>query len=245
MNMIRDRYKKFFLDIENIYFAEKIVKSNADIVRYSQCKEVGPSNTKFTSPVIDLTEDIAEIDRNFRKSLRNEIKDAIKNYNIVTSFEQNVCDKLMSDFKDFYTFFSTKKSIPNADFSKLKRLKENIIISHAKHEDRYIAFHLYLKNTKKLRLLYSASLLSEDKDDLKLIVRANKLLHFKDIVSAKEMDYLEYDLGGVALCEQSLDGINKFKLGFTKNITTTNNFLISNSSLGKIFLLLNKILGRI
>ena len=76
-------------------------------------------------------------------------------------------------------------------------------------------------------------------------MRANKLLHFKDIVSAKEMDYLEYDLGGVALCEQSLDGINKFKLGFTKNITTTNNFLISNSSLGKIFLLLNKILGRI
>ena len=81
------------------------MKSDTDIVRYSQYKEVEPSSAEFTSPVIDLTENIAEIDRNFRKSLRNEIKDAIKNYNIATSFDQNVCDRLMSDFKDFYTFY--------------------------------------------------------------------------------------------------------------------------------------------
>jgi hypothetical protein len=81
------------------------VKSNTDIVRYSQCKEVEPSSAEFTSPVIGLTEDIAEIDRNFKKSLRNEIKDTIKNYNIATRFDQNVCDRLMSDFKDFHTFY--------------------------------------------------------------------------------------------------------------------------------------------
>jgi hypothetical protein len=34
-----------------------------------------------------------------------EIKDTIKNYNIATRFDQNVCDRLMSDFKDFYTFY--------------------------------------------------------------------------------------------------------------------------------------------
>mgnify|MGYP000173827598 CR=1 FL=1 len=244
MNMIRDRYKKFFLNIENIYFAEELVQSNADIVSYSQCKEAGPLNAEFTSPIIDLTKDIAEIDRNFRKSLRNEIKDANNNYNIVTDFELNVSDELMKNFNTFYSFFSAKKSIEAANFSKLERLKRNIIISYAKHNGSCVAWHLYLSDTKKIRLLYSATKLSEKKDELRLIVRANKLLHLNDIVAAKEEGFLEYDLGGVGIGVKNLEGINKFKLGFTKNIAVTNNFIIANSLLGKICLWLSQIARR-
>jgi len=242
--MIRYRCKKFFLDIEYIYFAERIIKSNADITRYYQCTEESLFNVKFTSPIIDLRKNISEIEANFRKSLRNEIKDASKNYKIDTNFHLDVRDDLISDFKDFYSFFSTKKSIPDADYLMLEKLKKNIIISYAKHEDKYIVWHLYLKNTKKLRLLYSASLLSENKDDAKLIVRANKMLHFEDIVLAKEKGFLVYDLGGVALNDQSREGINKFKLGFTKDMSISNNFVVANTFLGKVLLLLSKILGR-
>ncbi|MAD57796.1 MAG: hypothetical protein CMK44_04385 [Porticoccus sp.] len=242
--MIKDKYKKFFLNIENIYFAKKIVKSNADITIYHQCIEKGLLNVKFISPIIDLSENILKIEENFRKSLRNEIKYANKNYKIDTKFEPNICDNLISDFRNFYGPFSRKKSIPDADYSKLERLKENIIITFAKHEDKYIVWHLYLADTKKLRLLYSASLLSENKDEAKLIIRANKMLHYRDIVLAKEKGFLEYDLGGVNLNDKKCEGINKFKFAFSKDTSMTNNFIIANTFPGKILLLFSRILGR-
>jgi lipid II:glycine glycyltransferase (peptidoglycan interpeptide bridge formation enzyme) len=67
-------------------------------------------------------------------------------------------------------------------------------------------------------------------------MKVNKLLHIKDIEWAKGLGFKVYDFGGVSIGDANLEGINKFKLGFTKKIENTFNLVIPNSMMGKIAL---------
>ncbi len=77
-----------------------------------------------------------------------------------------------------------------------------------------------------------------DKDLYKEISKANKLLHSKDIKFAKGKGYRILDFGGLSFIDEKIAGIDAFKLGFSKHVEKSYNFLVANTLLGKAALFL-------
>ena len=148
----------------------------------------------------------------------------------------------METFIKFYNSFANKKNLPYCDKKKLIELKENILITYAFNFEKIFVYHVYLFDKTKIRLWYSALKPDVTKDESQLISKANKFLHYQDIKLSKKLGFSIYDLGGAAFSCKNLEGIRKFKLGFTKDIETTYNFTVANTFLGKIALLTKKLL---
>jgi len=96
--------------------------------------------------------------------------------------------------------------------------------------------HLYIYDNERLTLLYSSTLITNDHALYQIVAKANKLLHFKDIELAKEKGFDIYDFGGISFENEEVAGIDKFKIGFSKNIEKSKNFIKGNTFKGKIVL---------
>jgi hypothetical protein len=104
------------------------------------------------------------------------------------------------------------------------------VITTAYFEDKPVVCHSYLIDSelKIVRLLHSASMIHdlEDKSFKGFVGRANRYLHYQDMVNFKEKGFLKYDFGGYALGTENvaLQGINKFKDGFGGYLVEQSNY---------------------
>ena len=104
--------------------------------------------------------------------------------------------------------------------------------------------HAYLLDDtlKRVRLLHSASLFRNEKDNqLKAITgRANRLLHFNDMCFFKQHGFQIYDMGGYAhgTSDEALKRINQFKDSFGGILIQESDYL---PVLGSALLFLKKI----
>ena len=244
--MLRDIYKKFFIKIEYIYFSDVFVQSKADIVKYYQSSINNKKGSKnFFSNIIDLKNSKEFIKSNFRKSLINEINQAEKKFNFDIIYDYSPDEHSINSFINFFNNFAKNKNINFADKSKLQRLKGNIVFSKALMRNNILVWHVYIFDDFKFRLLYSSNNVSCDNEFRKIIVRANKLLHFKDIIYAKEKKFKVYDFGGISNNEGKLNGVDEFKLGFSKQLECTYNFTFANSFKGNILLFIIRFFSKI
>ena len=70
--MLIDKYKKRFLDIEDIYFADSLQNSNSVIVRYFQYKkQVKNYNKEFNANIIDLNIGMEDIKKELKKIIKS------------------------------------------------------------------------------------------------------------------------------------------------------------------------------
>lgn len=144
---------------------------------------------------------------------KTQIKQARKlNLNIRTgSFEE---------FLPFFNEFSKEKGISGTTLVKLESFgRGNLEISAAVDEKRRVlAMHANLidQSIARSRLIHSASARFADESDAGLVGRANRLLHFENLIRYREMGLDVYDWGGIA--KGSTDpvkaGINRFKEAF-------------------------------
>jgi hypothetical protein len=240
--MIIYKYKKFFIKIEHVYFSPNIILSNADVVIYYQCQKKYFKSSLFPSPVIYLKNDFELIESYFRSSIRQEITQVKKKYQIICSHYFNPENNILHGFMKFYNSFANRKNLPYCDKKKITKLRENILITCASKFEKIFVYHVYLFDKTKIRLWYSALKTDVTKSESQLIGKANKFLHYQDIKLSKKLGFLIYDFGGAGFSSKNLEGIRKFKLGFTKDIETTYNFVVANTFLGKIALLTKKFL---
>lgn len=235
--MLRDTYKKNFIKIESIYFSNKIVNSNADIIKYFQASLIfSDKKRNFLSNIIELKNKASDIKSNFRKSLINEINQAEKKYKIKAIFEESPSNNQIEEFILFFNNFAMNKNIPFADENKLKRIKANLIFTKASFDEKVIVWHAYMHDDFRFRLVYSSNILNKDKELKKIIVRGNKFLHYQDIIYAKKKGFAIYDMGGISGSSKELIGIDEFKLSFSKKLESTLNCTIANNIKGKIIL---------
>lgn len=101
-----------------------------------------------------------------------------------------------------------------------------------------VSYHLYLFDETRARLLYSASIRSDDPVLNKIIPKANKLLHNANIIALKEKGFQLYDFGGVSMQNEQVAGIDAFKLGFSKTLEYSKATMKHGSLLGYIVLAL-------
>lgn len=124
------------------------------------------------------------------------------------------------NFLPFFNDFSQDKGISGTTQSKLQSFgRDALEISEVVNsQGKVLAMHANLidKNIFRSRLIHSASARFTEELDASLVGRANRLLHFENLIRYREMGLKYYDWGGIA--KNSNDpvkvGINRFKEAF-------------------------------
>jgi len=219
--MIHIKRRKFLIPINEFYFYDSVldIRPNLGLINiFIQAKNAtgNGKNKKISTLLIDLKQDEDKIFSNIKKKFRYDIRQAWKN-NITFNWNLKPSIQNINEFCSFYNSFAKQAGVGKSNKIKLKILqKENsLILSTAQSDDgRKLVMHALISDGVRVRLLYSGSLhrlvAKEDRD---LIGKANKALHWHEIVQSKKSNADYYDFGGIST-DDSTKNIDKFKLSF-------------------------------
>ncbi|MBS1586539.1 MAG: peptidoglycan bridge formation glycyltransferase FemA/FemB family protein [Bacteroidetes bacterium] len=224
--MIALTSKKLFLRRRVIYFATKPSFSLNPFDAYVQCSSTddfpGFKRTAKYTKIVDLQQNEEDLLKGFDKNTAYEVRRAAKEGLDIRT------DVTEQDFLELYNSFADKKQLGSV--KDISTFRGHLQITGAFFENRTLVFHSYIldKDKKRVRLLHSASALYDEANaNLKpLIGRANRYLHFMDMMYFKNEGFTEYDFGGYAKDteNESLKGINKFKDGFGGMLVEESNY---------------------
>ena len=171
---------------------------------------------------IPLDKEKDELLASFPKNLRTDIRKAEEDQ-ITTYFHNNI-----AGFANFYNEFAAKKQVHPISVKRLTELGDTLMMSYAVRDGKIISAHSYILDRKEsiVRAFRSATIRLEEEVNCIRVGRANKLLHFKDMIFFKEQGIKIYDFGGYAMNTQNeqLKGINNFKLKFGGDIVVCKNY---------------------
>lgn len=261
--MIDTSYRKKFLRINQIWFLQDQTisgllrqKRKADIlfvhgVQKSETAGHFRGWQEFHTCVNDLTleseEMLASINKNVRYEIRRSLKDGIS----VCFYKKDDIENdegLLDKFRDIYVRMYKSKGIDtDMNISAVKKYLEQdkIVFSAVWHDDEMLLFHSCVCDGKEVRLLHSASFFRETSAcDSQMIGRANKKLHWEEMLYFKERGCEKYDWGGISDFDNP-NGIDGFKLKFGGEKITYYNVLAGNTLLGKAAVTAMKLLKRL
>ena len=115
-----------------------------------------------------------------------------------------------------------------------------LLSSIADADGRLLTAHAYVKDSSsgRVRLLYSASHFRarSDSGERDKIGRANRLLHWHEIVTLKDLGFELYDLGGIPLesADQEKNDIARFKLEFGGELLIEYNGVLPTNVVGEV-----------
>ena len=260
--MIDVSYQKKFLQVNQIWYpgdtaiSELLMqKRRADIlfvhgVPLGETKGSFRGWQEYHTCVNDLTfseeELLAAINKAVRYQFRRSEKDQIEiRFYMKADIEKS--PELIFSFADLYErMYQSKGSDTKLNRAAIEKYLEvdGIVFSAVWHEDEMIVFHSYIYDDTDTRLLHSASCFREESADQSMIGRANKRLHWEDILYFKNKGLLRYDWGGISDFENP-NGIDEFKLKFGGKKITYYNVFAGNSLLGKLAVTAMKAMKRV
>lgn len=168
-----------------------------------------------------------EILGQMRKNTRYEIRRAINRDKLHTAMITAPLEDDVKEYIEYYNKFAESKRMHHINSLRVRALTEQNMYAITKcldSEDTILAEHAYYldKKEKKVMLATSASLFRENEasECRKLIGRANRMLHYKDLLAFKELGYEVYDYGGIGDYNDELKAIADFKLGFGGDVRT-------------------------
>lgn len=225
--MIRFVKKFMGIGVSEIWFAKKI--KPADLFKlsgYMHTQAVKPGMALLAQPSYtvenSLTATTETIFAGYSKTVQTEIKQAQKK-NIECRFTNNI-----AQFVDFYNDFAKDRNIDLTSGRRLNEMQPYLQISMAFQDGVLLAAHSYLADDEAgiARLMQSASARLNPAADKQLAGRANKLLHYFDMLQFKEKGFVTYDFGGYAMDteDKGLQGINTFKRSFGGEIKLCKNY---------------------
>ncbi len=226
--MIRYYKKFYFLKVyENWFEYRHKIKNLFSLNVYWNIKKQDRQNIPSIKNVshtieLDLEQDIEVIFSNFSKQIRQQAKIAEKE-GIVCTFNHNV-----GEFVSFFNDFAAKKNTYSVSKRRIEEMGESLQLSFAMYDGQVLAAHSYLidREIGIVRHHHSATKRLDDNYDKNLIGRANKYLTVKNIEYFKEQNFKIFDFGGYAAetTDESLIGINKYKLLFGGQVVTSTNY---------------------
>jgi hypothetical protein len=161
---------------------------------------------------------------------------------------QLVMDPAVEDarlYADFHDTFAQHKGLPPCNRAKLKALCESsaiLLSSIADIDGHVLSAHALVKDSSvgRVRLLYSASHFRamSDSGERNKVGRANRLLHWHEIVTLKDLGFRLYDLGGIPLdsSDQDKNDIARFKLEFGGRMLVEYNGVLPTNVVGRVLL---------
>jgi hypothetical protein len=144
-------------------------------------------------------------------------------------------------FADHYDEFAPAKDLRRVFRPRLDLLARNgmLVLSRVtRGDDRALAWHSYAASSGRALLLYSASLFRDyaDSADRNAIGRANRYLHWHDMLWFKAAGCAGYDLGGIDPDERDpvTRQINEFKQGFGGRMRATHSRTTALTAKGRL-----------
>lgn len=189
---------------------------------------------------------LAAVNKAVRYQFRRSEKDQIE-IRFYTKKEIGQSPELMETFADIYErMYQSKGSDTKLNVSAIQKYLEadGILFSAVWHEGEMIVFHSYICDAADARLLHSASCFREESADQSMIGRANKRLHWEDILYFKKKGLLRYDWGGISDFDNP-NGIDEFKLKFGGDKITYYNVFAGNTLLGKLAVAAMRLMKRV
>ncbi len=181
----------------------------------------------FTLPTeqtarIDLRRSAKEILEKFNTTTKYHIRKA-ERMNLQTHLDTAPSETTCSEIAKLFDTFAANKKISGIHLPRLLALAKtgNLFISTVRCNDRILVRHIYLHDGSRVLLMHTF----HDPETANEQTRgyANKYLHYRDIITFKEMGFAEYDWGGIN--EEQVPGITKFKLGFGGEVVTVYNYV--------------------
>jgi len=260
--MIDIVYQKKFLRINQIWYPKAVTvaellrqKKRADIV-FVHGADIGETKgcfrgwQEFHTCVNDITmaeEDmLAAVNKAVRYQFRRSEKDNIE-IRFYTKEDIEKEPNLLDAFADVYErMYRSKGSSTKLNVMAVHKYLEadGILFSSVWHEGELLVFHSYICDGQDARLLHSASCFREESADQSMIGRANKRLHWEDILYFKKKGLVRYDWGGISDFENP-NGIDEFKLKFGGDKITYYNIFAGKTLLGKAAVMVMKWLKRV
>src|SRR5262249_26361418 len=215
-----------------------------DIVLYRQ-REAPVARAKvvpFLSMVTDLSAANEEITGRFGKDCRYKIRRAETRDGLRMEYLADPRSRL-DEFCVFYDAFAAEKSIWLSDRRWLAAACDarQLVLTSVSRGGEALAWHVYLVRGNAAWLQYTASSFrNRDSDHRALVGRANRWLHWKEMLRFKEAGVARYDWGG--LFEDETDpgnaGINRFKRDFGGREVRTYDCTLPVTVRGRIWLAL-------
>lgn len=244
--MIAITRSKCGIPISDIFFANTLEEgaSSTPLCFFQQSATRHPTFKPVQTSVIDLTASIEEISAPISKNTRYKIQRAERE-GFTPRLVLNPTIEEGSLYAHYYDTFAKHKGLPPCNRAKLRALSTSsalLLSSVSDTEGNLLSAHAYVKDQEagRVRLLYSAShyRAMNDSGERNKIGMANRLLHWYEILTLKNLGFKLYDLGGIPLdaADQEKNAIARFKLEFGGKLLVEYSGLLSTNLLGKIIL---------
>ena len=191
-----------------------------DIVVYRQ--QPAPVANARPTLFLTLTTDLAvaegEITDKFGKDCRYKIRRAESKDGLCLEFITEPESRL-DEFGTFFDAFASQKSLPPCDRQWLEAAcaARQVVLSSASRDGEALVWHAHVLSGKTAGLMYSGSCFrNRDNDYRALVGRANRWLHWQDMLQLRTIGMSRYDWGGLFEDESTPEraGINNFKRDF-------------------------------
>lgn len=184
----------------------------------------GAPERAFSNRFVSLTIDLSQSEESLLQGLNRDTKYKIRR---AQGKDQVICiqepvgdDDLCLRFQAFYDEFAVSKGVARISGQELlaRARAGTACFSRAVIGGETVVWHVHAATNKRAALLHSASHFRQhdDNDKRAAIGRANRLLHWNDMLHFKAIGLEVYDFGGwyAGDDDQALLKINQFKEGF-------------------------------
>lgn len=227
----------------DVWFDEEPPREpGVDIIRY-YCRHAPIANARSTavlSMVTDLSASEDAIADSFNKDCRYKIRRADIKDGLAMEWITNPGPRL-EEFREFFDAFARQKAHEPCDRKWLHAAAKahQLVLTAALRDGEALVWHAYLISGKAAWLRHSGSCFRDKENDYRALVgRANRWLHWQDVLRFKEMGMERYDWGGLFEDESTPEraGINMFKRSFGGRIERTYNCLVPVTLKGQLYL---------
>lgn len=232
------------------YDEEPLDDSGVDIVQYRQ-RETAIADalyTPFLSLVTDLSVEEDAITDQFGKDCRYKVRRAETKDGLRMEFITEPESRL-DEFRAFFDAFARQKSLAPCDHNWLIAAckARQVVLSTASQNGEALVWHAHVVFGTTAGLQYSGSCFRDKENDYRALVgRANRWLHWRDMLRFKEMGIQRYDWGGLFEDESVPEraGINNFKRDFGGRQVRTYDCTVPVTLRGRIYLPLRDVWRR-
>ncbi|CAN5785945.1 hypothetical protein BH09PSE5_BH09PSE5_41300 [soil metagenome] len=214
------RNSRFMKQVE-LWFdeAEPTEKFDVIIRRQHPTRVRGGVNEPFVTMLIDLELPSEEIFSNVHRNTRSKINKAIKEDELSFDVVLKPTAAQLGEFVEFYNAFAESKSLEKIWEPHLAAILDAgmLAFSRVSQGGQHLVWHALILQGQRVGVIHSASHFRDASPDTRNVVgRANRYLHWQEMLSFKASGFKTYDLCGwyAGTTDESLLMVNRFKEEF-------------------------------
>lgn len=238
----------------DVWFDEPWSPTGGDLILFYHWKE--PVNRSAQAEVhsleIGLTEEESSIFGRFTSSTRNQVNRAKKEGVVFESWTAPPAG-IIDEFFSFFTQFTRERGLEETatDSEWLRRYaaQDGILLTRASDASgKTLVWHSYYRNPQWVRQLQSVSFFSsnQEKEERNAVARANRFLHWMDMLECRRLGISHFDFGGIYSgdSDEKLLRVNAFKQEFGGTRTLRYHSILPISLKGKALLKARQLRGK-